>query len=322
MNRLQANWTVLTFAFLVFGCDREPPPTYRLELDSLRRVEQAAVLYRQEAIVRSPVAAPTALASLASGDGMAVAGAGQVAWSAGAPFRSFEGAELPEPAVAVAVATRDRVYIASQQRIYLWNPTAGGEPQAWIEFPEAAQICSLAAGEGLVWVADAGGGRVHVYRQDGELVTTVPGPDAETKAPHFILPSRHFDLAAGPDGSFWAVNPGRHRLENYRTDGSLIGSWGEAGNNLPSFAGCCNPVHIAVLGDHRFATVEKGLKRIKLYDQQGRFAGVVCGPEKLTSDGRQLDAAALAGGKLAVLDPSAGVIRIFAPSREQGGRDA
>ena len=50
---------------------------------------------------------------------------------------------------------------------------------------------------------------------------------------------------------------------------------------LEGFTGCCNPVNFAILGDESFVTCEKGLVRIKVYDPEGEFVGVVAGPEQL-----------------------------------------
>jgi hypothetical protein len=47
---------------------------------------------------------------------------------------------------------------------------------------------------------------------------------------------------------------------------------------LEGFAGCCNPVHLAILPNGNFITYEKGLDRIKIYGPTGNFECVVAGP--------------------------------------------
>ncbi|MBM3243119.1 hypothetical protein FJZ31_43220, partial [Candidatus Poribacteria bacterium] len=45
--------------------------------------------------------------------------------------------------------------------------------------------------------------------------------------------------------------------------------------DIDGFCGCCNPVNFAMLPDGRFVTCEKGLPRVKIYDADGTFSGVV-----------------------------------------------
>ena len=50
--------------------------------------------------------------------------------------------------------------------------------------------------------------------------------------------------------------------------------------SVEGFCGCCNPSNIAILADDSFVTCEKGLARVKIYDPEGSFVGVVAGPEQ------------------------------------------
>jgi len=166
-----------------------------------------------------------------------------------------------------------------------------------------------------VWLADGANGRIHVFDRDGQALPAIGEQRDAQGGPHFILPSRTFDLAAAVDGTLWAVNPGRHRIENYRPDGSLASSWGRSGARLEAFCGCCNPSHLAVFSDGRFVTAEKGLTRVKLYDQQGRLVGAVAGPERLRDDGAGLDLAVADDGRVFVVDAAAGLLRVFTPNQ-------
>ena len=78
---------------------------------------------------------------------------------------------------------------------------------------------------------------------------------------------------------------------------------------MEGFFGCCNPAHFAVLADGRFATAEKGVARIKVYDGEGRFESVVAGPEQLPVEAADLTTDSR--GRILVLDPKAKSVRIF-----------
>lgn len=306
----------LSAAFLLSGCGDEPGESYRLDLKAVQEIAPEAVGYRQSQLVKLPFADATAIATGNGEYGLAVAGERQVVLLDPDDFAVVAESALPGRALAVALADQ-RIYVALADRIVLWQPAAGGPPAAWGELPGKASLCGIAATSDQVWAAESAGGVVWAFAADGTFLHAIGGRKNPAAPPHFILPSRTFDLAAAPDGSVWVVNPGRHLLENYRRDGSLIGSWGTGGADLERFSGCCNPSHIALFADHRFATVEKGLDRIKEYDQTGTFVTVIAGPDRLEGTGAALDIATLPDGRVAVLDPAAGIIRIFSPNPSQ-----
>jgi hypothetical protein len=93
---------------------------------------------------------------------------------------------------------------------------------------------------------------------------------------------------------------------------------------IEGFSGCCNPVSLAVLPDGGFVTCEKGLIRVKVYNAEGEFVGVVAGPDELGRTeimrvcdtpeqcGQQsFDAAVDAAGRIYILDTLNHTIRIF-----------
>ena len=96
---------------------------------------------------------------------------------------------------------------------------------------------------------------------------------------------------------------------------------------IDGFSGCCNPCSFALLPDGGFVTCEKGLPRVKIYDSQGGFVGVVAGPMEfaegelaLKGDWRQgsgggLDVAVDGAGKILVLDPIARRVVSFVRSK-------
>jgi hypothetical protein len=165
----------------------------------------------------------------------------------------------------------------------------------------------------LVFVADAGNRVVWRFDGTGRLLGMIGRRGGSGPEPRFIVPSPSLDLAVAPDATLWAVNPGRLRLEQFTLDGEPLSSWGKASMKIDGFCGCCNPTHIAVDAKGRFFTSEKGIPRVKLYDPDGSFVGVVAPPAQFEEDAVGLDLAVDAEGRLLVLDPAAGAIRVFVP---------
>ncbi|MDP6381257.1 MAG: hypothetical protein QF662_07935, partial [Phycisphaerae bacterium] len=115
------------------------------------------------------------------------------------------------------------------------------------------------------------------------------------------------------------------RIQAYTFDGDLEFSWGEFSNGIEGFCGCCNPVSFALLPGGGYITAEKGLTRVKEYDADGKFVGVVAAPkefpdhagacsltEPLACITKGLDVAVDSKGRVLVVDPIAGNVRIFA----------
>jgi sugar lactone lactonase YvrE len=175
---------------------------------------------------------------------------------------------------------------------------------------EKTILTSLAVGGESVYAADAGSGVVWQYDREGRLHGALGKTDSTLGLPGLLIPSPYFDVAVDPDGFLWAANTGRHSLENYTHEGGLRTSWGEYGNGLGDFCGCCNPAHFSIMEDGSFVTSEKGVVRVKIYDRTGRLTGLVAGPEQFPGTHTGHDVAARSG-KIYILDPRAEAVRIF-----------
>jgi hypothetical protein len=181
----------------------------------------------------------------------------------------------------------------------------------WSSCGNDAIITSIAVSGRDVFIADAGNKVVYHYDLSGKLIKKIGQKDPSKGIPGFVIPSSYFDLGIGHDGDLWVVNPGRHRFEKYNPDGDLTTSWGESSMAVEGFCGCCNPSNFAILADGSFVTSEKGIERIKVYWPDGRFRGVVAGPDSFIEGTRGLDLAVDSRDRIFVLDPEKKQVRVF-----------
>ncbi len=231
--------------------------------------------------------------------------------------------ELAGAPTCLAVAADGTVYIGLKDHVEVYD--AQGQRQAsWDRLAADAILTSIAVTKDNVFVADAANRVVTRYDRAGNLVKTIGQKDADRNIPGFVVPSPYFDLAVSGDGLLRVVNPGRLRIEAYTFDGDFEFSWGKPSMDIDGFCGCCNPVNIAVLPAGGFVTCEKGLVRVKVYDSEGRFVGVVAGPSQLAESGELIicefpeqcqvggfDVAVDSAGRVFVLDTVKNIIRIF-----------
>ena len=76
-----------------------------------------------------------------------------------------------------------------------------------------------------------------------------------------------------------------------------------------------------MLDDGSFVTCEKGLVRVKVYDPDGSFLGVVAGPETFDIDpathpAAAFDVAADKEGRIFILDTVRNIVRIFTRKKD------
>ncbi len=187
----------------------------------------------------------------------------------------------------------------------------------WEDLGDRAVITNLAGNGEKVYAADAGNRKVIIYMQEGEVLGEFEGK-SESEAGHgFIVPSANFDLLVNDFGELWVVNPGKHALENYSDDGRMRGFWENASFDIEGFLGCCNPARISVMDDGSFITSEKGMVRIKIYDQSGQLLSVVAPPKLFAEDGKAPDICCDENGVVYALDFERNVIRIFEPKADE-----
>lgn len=216
------------------------------------------------------------------------------------------------------------VIVGSNDAVTIFDKT-GTKRTQFVVPQKNAILSSIILNEGLILCADAANGLIYRYDQQGELVNIIgeKDPQMEDQA-GFIIPSPYFDIAMASDGLLRVVDPGRHVIVAFTLESHREWTWGTASPKVEGFSGCCNPVNIAILPDGSFVTAEKGLVRVKIYDAEGQFVGVVAGPDQLEWQGplqvcdtpeqcqsRGFDVAVDETGRIYVLDTVKNVVRIF-----------
>jgi hypothetical protein len=209
-------------------------------------------------------------------------------------LRVFDGGDVKleidlQRAPTCVAVDGDTIYVGTGDHIELYDH-AGKQIGKWECLGERAVLTSIAVSKGNIFVADAGNRIVYRYGEDGEIINRIGAKDENRNIPGFLIPSPYFDLAMADDGLLRVVNPGKHRIEAYTFDGDLEFYWGSYSNTqLEGFCGCCNPINFAILSNGNFVTCEKGIVRVKEYDSEGKFIGVVAGPAQLnTIDGAKI----------------------------------
>lgn len=266
----------------------------------------------QEAIPVPPGAAQT-VAVLASGD-LLLAGT-TLACLDSRDLKVRWTRPLEDAPATCAVGLPERGFLTASKRQVRVHAADGAVSDVWGDLGEQAWVTALAVGDGTVFVCDAGQRAVWRFNTGGELLGRIPA-NAEAEADErFTVPSPFFD-AVYADGAFWVANPGAHEVRRYSATGaSLEGRWGFASMQDPGgFAGCCNPIHLAVLPKGGLATAEKGIPRIKEHTAQGHLVRIIADPTALSKKCVLADLAVGQDGTLYALDGQN--LRMFSTERK------
>jgi hypothetical protein len=240
--------------------------------------------------------------------------------------RAIDFIEIDGPVHAVATLADGSLLAARPEQISVIDPA--GKTRAGWKLPGALPVSLAVAGD-RIYLADARARVVRVLGTDGRTLDVIGRRDEEKGVEGFVVPSPYFCVRAAPDGLLRITNPGKHRIEAWTPDGRFELGWGRPSYAIDGFCGCCNPVSFALLPDGGYVTAEKGLPRVKTYDDHGTFTGVVAGPEAFPdylraaqagtpkAAGAGLCVAVDAAGRVLVLDAIGGSVRIM--TRKEDG---
>ncbi len=288
---------------------------FHYDLESLRKTDPDLILYDEtETRIDTGLKEARAIA-VSTSDSIYVTG--------GKAIRAFDPVgkklhidiELERELTAITVADDGSLYVGVGDHVEHYD-SSGRLKKRWESAGPKALLTSIGVFKEHVFVADRKSREIIHYDTSGRKIDSFGD---------FVIPSPGFGLTISPDGLLWVANTGKHRVEAYAFNGNLVSWWGSFSNyNIKGFCGCCNPMNLTVLPDSEgFVTSEKGLTRIKVYDREGEFVGVVAGPESFTRHDSLtiapdydcsrigLDIAVDSKGRVLVLDPALAEVRIF-----------
>ena len=208
---------------------------------------------------------------------------------------------IDETAECAASGESGIIYLGTDDHVSTID-SANGSTREWATLDERSIITSIAVSGDRVFVADAGTRRVWIFDLSGMLLKMIDG---------FLVPSPYFDVVKGPDGGVWIVDPGRHSVALYDTEGEKSFSFGRYSMTAGGFTGCCNPTNIAVRSDGSVVTAEKGFMYVKLFGEGGDFLGLVAGGRDFPIYDSEIDLAGGMDGEIYVLSPRARRILVF-----------
>ncbi len=285
-----------------------PNPECRYELASLKKTDPALLLQAGVAIINPSISNLTALA-VDSADNIYIGS------SCGIEILDAKGVRVGGFAVdatvrCLTVSLDGEILVGLNSHVEVYEKN-GTRKAVWKSPDSRAGLTSIASSSNSVFVADYVNRIVWRYSRSGELLGRIGDKDDGQRKSGFVVPSAFFDVAVARDGSLWVVSPGQHRLEHFSAEGDFIKFWGEFGIDGPRFCGCCNPSNFAIMPDGSFVTSEKHIVRVKVYDADGRFKGIVSGQEDWQKEAVGLDMAVDSKGRILVLDPQSNVVRLY-----------
>ena len=297
---------VILFDFLNNRPDRLGSNPYALEVDQYREVDEKLISHEETRNFSLGPLAPAGIDYLH--DTLYIAGGSSLALISrdGSSARQF--GILPGP--TCIKVTEQACYIGYNQFVAKYS-LSGQLLQQWPDLGERTVITSIAVKGNRIYVADAGNRRVVIFSPEGVILGEFEGKAESDEGHGFIVPSANFDLVVDVYGELWVVNPGKHAIENYSDDGRLRGFWENASFDIDGFLGCCNPARIGAMPDGSFITSEKGLVRIKIYEQSGKLRSVVAPPSLFKDDGKAPDICTDEEGVIYALDFDKNMVRIF-----------
>lgn len=295
---------------------------FTYDVSAYTKIDPALIIYAEQTKIPTGLQTSSCL-TVGRGDVIYVGGDREVKLldKTGAALSSITLAGKPN---AVAQGEDGRLYVAFKNQFEVFDAT-GKSVLKSEPLDVRAHLTALAQHEDKIFAADAGNREVLICGLDGKVQSRFGKVGKAAEGTGFTVPSPYFDLLFGAEDLLWVVNPGRHLIQAYLPDGKYQTGWGATGLTIEAFCGCCNPVHLARLPDGGFVTSEKGLNRVKVFTGNGKFVGVVAGPEQLGRDMDQVqkalddanagityDIACDSTGRVLVLDPVSRVIRVFA----------
>jgi len=181
--------------------------------------------------------------------------------------------------LAVDFDSRGYGWVASfDGRIQGFSPTGSyysqfgvkGNGQGQFSFGFVGPVGLVADASGRFWVPDPGNSRIQKWETPNYIPDYTPALassfGAEGSAPGSL--SRPRDIAMGPDGDLWVVDPGKNRVQRFSADGQHVSSTGVPGSEPGQLS---RPTAIAFASGGGFWVTDSSNNRIQKFNEQGEF---------------------------------------------------
>ena len=240
------------------------------------------------------------------------------------------------PAHIAALAPDGRVFVGGSRQIEIFDRT-GRLLDAWRDPQRLGRVSAIGFANGGVLAGDSHGRAIRRYDAGGRFLNDI-GRDNRTGG--FVIPNGVLDFAVDAGGIIHAANPGKHRIERYTVEGTLLGHIGRFGGPDPAgFSGCCNPTNLCLgygsparLRDGRdgsaaavranasgaspdrlrIYTTEKAGPRVKVHDATGALLGLVA-DTGFDPNCKNMGIAVDTRGRVYVVDTVRRDVRVFEP---------
>ena len=201
-----------------------------------------------------------------------------------------------QPVLSVAVQSDGTVYAGEQRQIEVFD-RAGKLIRTWRDPKLVGRITAIGFSGDSVLAGDTWDRAIQRFDREGRYVKTI-GKNNPVNG--LLIPNGVVDFGVAPDGSIFAANPGKHRVETYSPEGELMGHIGRFDGSDPvGFTGSCNPTNVAV--GRAIYTTEKAVPRVKAYDFEGRLLAVIASGV-FDPNCKNMDVAAGPNGEVYVAD--------------------
>jgi sugar lactone lactonase YvrE len=147
----------------------------------------------------------------------------------------------------------------------VWQSTGGDDG---LDFPGSMALDP----QGQLWVADTGNDRFAIFTPDGEFVETW-GSRGDGDG-EFVLERSNGDgygaVAFAPDGSFYVLDVGNHRVQKFAPDRTFVTSWGGSGQEPGTYT---DPIGIAVDAAGTVYVIDDARDVVERYAPNGSVLG-------------------------------------------------
>jgi hypothetical protein len=221
--------------------------------------------------------------------------------------------QTEQPGFCVALDGKGAVYTGEIGQVEEFTE-AGDRSALWRDGDRLGFVTAIGFHGEYTFIADAKDRCIRRYDGNRQWLNNI-GKDNRTKG--FLIPNGQLDFRVDDQGIIHAVNPGKHRIERYSMDGTLLGHFGRFGTRKPEdFPGCCNPTNLVLTREGHVVVTEKAPPRVKVYTGDGSLLAVVASKE-FDPICKNMDVAVDKQGRVYVADTVRLDIHVFSPLKPE-----